>query len=73
MAEKLAGDPEIAAAQEQARREGSYAVAEEQALFERQRVLLDEAVLDRIREQDEAVFRFPGMFGGVAPLFNLVN
>ena len=73
MAEKLAGDPGVAAAQEQARREGSYAVAEEQALFDRQRALLDEAVLDRIRDQDEAVFRFPGMFGGVAPLFNLVN
>ena len=73
MAEKLAGDPEVAAAQGQARREGSYAVAEEQALFDRQFALLDEAVLDRIRDQDEAVFRFPGMFGGVAPLFNLVN
>lgn len=73
MAEKLVGDPEIAATQEQARREGSYAVTDEQALFERQRALLDEAVLDRIRDQDEAVFRFPGMFGGVAPLFNLVG
>ena len=73
MAEKLAGDPEIAAAQEQARREGSYSVAEEQVLFDRQLALLDEAVLDRIRDQDEAVFRFPGMFGGVAPLFNLVD
>ena len=73
MAEKLAGDPEITDAQEQARREGSYAVAEEQALFDRQRALLDEAVLDRIRDQDEAVFRFPGMFGGVAPLFNLID
>ena len=73
MAEKLAGDPEIAAVQEQARREGSYAVADEQALFDRQRALLDEAVLDRIRDQDEAVFRFPGMFGGVAPLFNLID
>ena len=73
MAEKLAGDPEITATQEQARCEGSYAVSEEQALFDRQRVLLDEAVLARIRERDEAVFRFPGMFGGVAPLFNLVD
>lgn len=72
MAEKLAGDPTIAATQEQARREGSYAVEEEQALFDRQRALLDEGVLARIRDQDEAVFRFPGMFGGVAPLFNLV-
>ncbi len=73
MAEQLAGDPEITAAQEQARREGSYAVADEQALFDRQRALLDEAVLVRIRDQDEAVFRFPGMFGGVAPLFNLID
>ena len=73
MAEKLAGDPEITAAQEQARREGSYAVEAEQALFDRQLALLDEAVLDRIHDQDEAVFRFPGMFGGVAPLFNLID
>ena len=73
MAEKIAGDPEIAAAQDQARREGSYAVADEQALFDRQLALLDESVLDRIRDQDEAVFRFPGMFGGVAPLFSLVD
>ena len=73
MAEKLAGDPEVVVAQEQARREGSYAVEEEQTLFDRQHALLDEAVLDRIRERDEAVFRFPGMFGGVAPLFDLVN
>ena len=73
MEEKLAGDPEIAAAQDRARREGSYAVAEEQAFFDRQCALLTEAVLDRIRDQDEAVFRFPGMFGGVAPLFSLVD
>ena len=73
MAEKLVGDPEIAAAQGQARREGSYAVEEEQVLFDRQLALLDETVLDRIRDQDEAVFRFPGMFGGVAPLFNLID
>ena len=73
MAEKLAGDPKITATQEQARCESSYAVEEEQALFDRQRALLDEAVLARIREQDEAVFRFPGMFGGVAPLFNLID
>lgn len=73
MAEAVADDPEIAAAQEQARRAGSYSVAQEQALFERQCALLDEAVLDRIRDQDEAVFRFPGMFGGVAPLFTLID
>jgi hypothetical protein len=73
MAAKLAADPEIAATQGQARREGSYSVEEEQVLFDRQLALLDEAVLDRIRDQDEAVFRFPGMFGGVAPFFDLVD
>lgn len=73
MAKKLAGDPAIPAAQARARREGSYADAAEQALFDRQRALLDEALLARIRDQDEAVFRFPGMFGGVAPLFSLVD
>ncbi|MXY81242.1 MAG: hypothetical protein F4Y91_04030 [Gemmatimonadetes bacterium] len=73
MAEKLAGDPEIAAAQEQARREGSYVSTNHHALFGHQRTLLNEAVLDRIRDQDEAVFRFPGMFGAVAPLFSLID
>ena len=73
MAKKLVSDPAIPAAQARARREGSYAVAAEQALFDRQRALLDEALLARIRDQDEAVFRFPGMFGGVAPLFSLVD
>ena len=73
MAKKLADDPAIPATQARARRAGSYAVAAEQALFDRQRALLDEAVLARIRAQDEAVFRFPGMFGGVAPLFSLVD
>ncbi len=73
MAEKLAGDPEITAVQDQARREGSYAVEEEQILFDRQRALLDEALLARICDRDEAVFRFPGMFGGVAPLFSLID
>lgn len=73
MAEQLAGDPEIAAIQQEAREQGSYDVVEEQVFFLRQRELVDDAALDRIKARDEAVFRFPGMFGGVAPLFNLIN
>ena len=48
-------------------------MVEERGLFERQRALLDAAALERIKAQDEAVFRFPGMFGAVAPLFNLID
>ena len=73
MADAIAGDPEIAKIQETARAAGSYDVIEEQVFFDRQRSLINEAVLERIKAEDEAVFRFPGMFGGVAPLFNLIN
>jgi hypothetical protein len=73
MADVLAGHSEIAAIQAAAREQGSYDIIEEQILFDRQRELLDEAALERIKAQDEAVFRFPGMFGGVAPLFNLID
>lgn len=73
MADKIAADREIPAIQEEARGAGSYDVIAEQVFFDRQRELLDETALERIKAQDEAVFRFPGMFGGVAPLFNLLN
>ena len=73
MADAVAEVPEIAKIQENARAAGSYDVVDEQVFFDRQRELLDEAALGKIRAQDEAVFRFPGMFGGVAPLFNLIN
>ena len=73
MAEGLADNPAIAAIQADARAAGSYEVVEERGLFERQRALLDAAALERIKAQDEAVFRFPGMFGAVAPLFNLID
>ncbi len=73
MADTVANDPEIEKIQDTARAAGSYDVVEEQVLFDRQRSLINEAALERIKAQDEAVFRFPGMFGGVAPLFNLIN
>ena len=73
MAEGLNGNPDIAAIQAGARGAGAYEVADERGLFDRQRGLLDAAALQRIKDRDEAVFRFPGMFGAVAPLFNLID
>jgi hypothetical protein len=73
MAGRLEGRPEVHRAQEEAAEQGSYAVTDEQPLFARQRLLLDAAVLARIRAGDGEFFRFPGMFGGVAPLASLVQ
>ncbi len=73
MAANLAGNPDLDAIQHKARALGSYDVADEAPFFQRQRELLTDGVLRRIQHQDEAVFRFPGMFGGVAPLFNLIE
>ena len=73
MTEGLSDSPEIATIQSDARAAGSYEVAEEHVFFDRQRALLDATALERIKAQDEAVFRFPGMFGAVAPLFNLID
>lgn len=33
--------------------------------------MIDEALLTRIRAQDPELFRFLGMFGGIATLLNL--
>ena len=48
-------------------------MVEEHVFFDRQRALLDSTALERIKARDKAVFRFPGMFGAVAPLFNLID
>jgi hypothetical protein len=72
MAAALEGKAEIGTMQHAARAAGSYAVGDEDACFVRQRQLLSADVIERIRARDEVVFRFPGMFGAVAPLFNLL-
>ena len=52
---------------------GSYASAPSEELFDRQRNLLSEGVVERIQKADAELFRFPGMLGAVSPLFPLLN
>ena len=73
MAEKLEGDAAVAAVAEEARGVGSYDAADEGAFFDYQEGMIDEPLLARIRAQDPELFRFPGMFGGIATLFNCLE
>ena len=75
MAEKLEGDAAVAAVCEEARGAGSYDAADEGegVFFDYQEGMIDEPLLARIRAQDPGLFRFPGMFGGVATLFNCLE
>ena len=72
MTARMVDVAEIAPLRESARTVGSYSASDESLFFERQRALLSETTVARIARGDEGVFRFPGMFGGVAPLFSLV-
>ena len=72
MAVRLADLAEIPPLRESARTVGSYAAPDEALFFDRQRVLLSETTTARVARADDEVFRFPGMFGAVAPLFNLI-
>ena len=75
----LLGDGESAegsvweAAQTAARAEGSYAAGPAADLFDDTSRLLTPDVIHRIRKGDATLFRFPGMFGAVAPLFPLLE
>ena len=71
MALAIAGNDAVEEARRQAQHCGAYE-ADNEALFERQRGLVDAGVLQRIAQGEEGLFRFPGMFGGVAPLFGLL-
>ena len=73
MAAVVENNPEVTAAQEAARDSGSYAAGASADLFEAARAMLTQEVIERIRTADPAVFRFPGMFGAVAPLFPLLE
>ena len=73
MEEELAGNQEVHRVQEEARIQGTYDVEDQGVLFGRQRELLNEDVIEGIRKQDEKLFRFPGMFGGITTLFNLIE
>jgi hypothetical protein len=72
MAARIADVAEIPPLRESARTVGSYAVPDEALFFDRQRALLGEATMARVARSDGEVFRFPGMFGAVAPLFSLI-
>ena len=73
MSRALTGDGQIDQLRQQAQQAGSYSVADQRPLFERQAELLTEDVLGRVASADPSVFRFPGMFGAVCPLFDALK
>ncbi|MEE3232670.1 MAG: hypothetical protein VX294_00760 [Candidatus Latescibacterota bacterium] len=73
MALNLKDISELELLQDSARSAGSYDVGDQNTFFMRQKVLLTEGVLDRISKGDPEMFRYPGMFGAVAPLFSLLK
>jgi hypothetical protein len=73
MAVRLAGNLEVARTQVEAREQGTYLDQDQLPLFGRQRNLLTESVIQRLAQQEEGLFRFPGMFGAVASLGKLID
>jgi hypothetical protein len=73
MAAIVHGSAEVSAAQQAASDAGSYTAGPSPALFDDARGLLTRDVIERIGAADAALFRFPGMFGAVAPLFSLLE
>lgn len=73
MAATIEGDPRVEAARLAARASGSYEAGADPSLFDQARELLTPEVLERIAGAEDDIFRFPGMFGAVAPLFPLLG
>jgi hypothetical protein len=73
MARAVGDDADVAASQMAARAAGSYAAGPAAELFAKASRLLSPDVIHRIRGGDSTLFRFPGMFGAVAPLFPLLE
>jgi len=73
MSQALAGNGLLDQEQQEARQDGSYEVVDQRPLFERQQALLTGDLLDRVARADPEVFRFPGMFGAVCPLFSVLK
>ncbi|MEW6750732.1 MAG: hypothetical protein AB1505_07110 [Candidatus Latescibacterota bacterium] len=73
MRAQLAADPQIAATQAAARQEGTYGLEDQEPLFARQQEMLTPERLERLERADPELFRFPGMFGGIATLFTQVR
>ena len=72
MEARIGADAAVAATQAAARATGTYDVADQEPLFARQQALLTADVVARIGAGAEELFRFPGMFGGVATLYRLL-
>ena len=73
MSSTMKDDSKLECLQEAARSAGSYDVKDQGVCFARQKNLLTDEVINRISRGDEKLFRFPGMFGAVAPLFPLLK
>jgi hypothetical protein len=73
MAAALEEDEEVSRTQKEARAQGTYDVPDQEVMFARQQGLLTAEVVARIRSREEGLFRFPGMFGGITTLFNLID
>lgn len=73
MRKVVENSPEVAVAQQNADAAGSYAAGPDGELFDAARQMLTPGIIDRIGAGDAQIFRFPGMFGAVAPLFPLLE
>ena len=73
MALNLKDGSELEFLQDSARSAGSYDAGDQNTFFIRQKTLLTDGVLYRISKADPELFRYPGMFGAVAPLFSLLK
>ncbi|MFH1567909.1 MAG: hypothetical protein ABIL09_07895 [Gemmatimonadota bacterium] len=73
MANALSANPEMARIQAAAAAAGAYDAPDQDLLFRRQSALLIPEVLERVAAADPELFRFPGMFGAVAPLFSRLD
>lgn len=73
MAARLVDRDDVATARAAARAAGSYDAGPSPAPFDGARQLVTTSVLDRIAAGEAALFRYPGMFGAVAPLFSLLQ
>lgn len=73
MYQVVSQSPEVSAAQNNAAASGSYSAGSSAELFDAARNMLTPGVIERIGQADAQIFRFPGMFGAVAPLFPLLD
>ena len=71
MAEKLEGEGAHGHGLRESAGAGSYDTAGERVFFDYQEGMIDGTLLTHTHAQDPELFRFLGMFGGIAMLLNL--